>query len=130
MEGLGFWLFIAICVVASAYSRTQQQRAKLELLRTSIEKGQPLDPDVIDKLLPSAYSSSAPNPQGLLIAGIIMFGVGVGLGVLAFFLSHIKPAAFWPVMGSGGLCISIGVAMCVAWKVISTMQAKQAGKPQ
>ena len=119
-SALGFWLFIAVCVAAAAYSRTQQQRAKLELLRTSIDKGHAFDAALIERLAPTPYGSHGLN--GLLTTGIIMAFLGVGLGVFALFLSQIKPQAFWPVTGSGVLCIFIGAAMCVAWKMIARQQ--------
>jgi hypothetical protein len=58
------------------------------------------------------------NPMGLMIGGIVAIAAGVGVGLFAFFLSHIAPVAFWPVFGGGMIAVCVGVGLVIAARAV------------
>jgi hypothetical protein len=111
--------------IAGSIVRTTKKKAELELIRLVIEKGQTLDPELLDKLMPVKARANAPTPEeistGLQIGGIMGFAFAVGLVVLGYFLSGIadaNPKTFPALQGAGGLFFCLSVGLFVASKVV------------
>jgi hypothetical protein len=103
-----FWLFVAAVVVAVIWRKTSLQREALATVRHAIDKGQTLDPAVLDKIL-----RAEPRQEGGMLPGALaVMGAGVGLGVMGYFLkiggNH---DALYPLIGVGSLLGIIGVAL-------------------
>ena len=73
------FLFSAIIVIAVFYFRHARRRETELTIRLAIEKGQHLDPALIERLLENPQRNSS---QRLQIWGSILIFVGIGLGVL------------------------------------------------
>lgn len=114
---IAFWVFVAIATVAGIVADYKKRQLTLEPLRAAIEKGQQLDPNVVERLMAPAQEASL-NPVGLWIGGIIVISAGVGVGLLAFFLAQVAPGAFWPVLGGGVVALCIGTGLVVAAHVV------------
>jgi len=121
MEHLGayavavaFWFFVAIASVAGIVADYQKRRLAIEPLRIAIERGQQLDPAIIEKLMGHEHRSEQLNPQPIKLGGIITIAVGVGTALLSFFLRPVAPLAFFPILGGGVATICIGVGLVVA----------------
>jgi hypothetical protein len=123
---IAFWVFCGVCAVAGIVADVKKRRAALEPLRAAIEKGQQLDPAVVERLMD--VRDQGINPMGLMIGGIICISAGVGVGVLAFFLSHVAPVAFYPVFGGGVVTLCIGVGLVIAARAVEA-HARRQGKP-
>ena len=124
---IAFWVFCGVCAVAGIVADVKKRRAALEPLRAAIEKGQQLDPAVVERLMAPGEDRGV-SPVGLMIGGIICISAGVGVGVLAFFLSHVTPVAFYPVFGGGVVTFCIGVGLVVAARAVEA-HARRQGKP-
>lgn len=104
----GFWLFILVIVVFGIVSRVIRSHQREKTIRLAIEKGVTLDPAALNSL-----SQSVSNPQdaraGLLTGSIITFFVGLGIGVMGFFIGN--GHAIYPLLGVGALmwCIAAGL---------------------
>jgi hypothetical protein len=124
MEGLGFFIFLSICVGGGVISSMQRQRNKLELLRASIEKGLPLDPAMIDRLLPDQIKNIPPTPEqvitGLRIGGIMCLAIAVGLPILGYFLRSVDAIAFPALLGCGALLACISIGLFVAGQLVAS----------
>ena len=120
---IAFWIFCGVCAVAGIIGDYKKRQATLEPLRAAIEKGQQLDPAVVEKLI--ATREQGINPMGLMIGGIVAIAAGVGVGLFAFFLSHIAPVAFWPVFGGGMLAVCVGVGLVIAARAVEQHVRRQ-----
>ena len=115
--GVAFWAFLAISAVAGIVGEYKKRRLELEPLRVAIERGQQLDPALVEQLMTRDRHNPAEDrldPLHFRIGGIITLAAGIGVAILAFFLDHLAPAAFYPVLGAGVLavCIAIGLLVC------------------
>jgi hypothetical protein len=113
---IAFWAFVAIATVAGIVGEYKKRQLSIEPLRAAIEKGQQLDPNVVERLMAPAHREGI-NPLALWVAGVIVIASGVGVALLAFFLAHIAPLAFWPVLGGGVLALCVGVGLVIAARI-------------
>jgi hypothetical protein len=118
---IAFWVFVAIATVAGIVSDYKKRQLALEPLRAAIEKGQQLDPGVVERLMAPPQDSGI-NPLGLWVGGVILISAGVGVALLAFILDHVAPAAFWPILGGGVVALCLGVGLVVAARIVQKHQ--------
>ena len=116
-----FWLFLAVSAVAGIVGSYKQRKLALEPLRLAIERGQQLDPAIIERLLARDHHSEELDPRHLQIGGIITIASGVGVGLLSFFLIPLLGVGgpFYAVLGAGVLVICVGVGLLISAKALS-----------
>ena len=114
---IAFWVFVAIATVAGIVGEYKKRQLTLEPLRAAIEKGQPLDPLVVERLMAPPKENGI-NPVALMVAGVITISAGVGLALLAVILQRVAPLSFWPVLGAGVLVLCIGVGLLMAGRIV------------
>ena len=94
LGALGLWLFIAAVVVAGIWDSIRKREAQHETLRRVIESGQPVDQELIDRLL----GGEKRIDRDLKVSGLIMLGVAPGLVALGAFIGLLDGAAFFPIL--------------------------------
>ena len=97
-------MFIGLAIVLSLWVAFRY-KAKKDLqvtIRTAIEKGQGLSPELIENLVNPPVS-----PQRDLRRGVISVGVAVAFALFAVFIG--EEDAFGPLMGISMFPLSIGV---------------------
>lgn len=120
---IAFWIFCGVCAVAGIVGDYKKRQAALEPLRAAVEKGQQLDPAVVERLM--AGERHGVNPTGLMIAGIITLSAGVGIAVFAFFIDHVAPVAFYPVFGGGVIAFCVGAGLLIAARLVERYASRQ-----
>jgi hypothetical protein len=120
---IAFWVFVTISAVAGIVSDYKRRKAAIEPLRLAIERGQALDPALVEKLLGRDRQDEPLNPELLQIGGIITTAAGAGVALLSLFLSRIFPQWLLPIMGAGVLVICVGVGLLVATRVLRLNRA-------
>ncbi|CAN5215627.1 hypothetical protein BH24PSE2_BH24PSE2_02700 [soil metagenome] len=104
-------MFISLAVVLSfwLYFRFRVRREFQETVRSAINKGQELSPDVLDRLgQPRASGNSD------LRRGLIAIAIGAGLGAFGFVLG--EEQAVRPLIAAGALPFLVGVAYLALWR--------------
>lgn len=114
---IAFWVFVAIATVAGIVAEYKKRQLSLEPLRAAIEKGQQLDPSIVERLMAPPKEAGI-NPLALWVSGVIVISVGVGVGLLAFVLEHVATEAFWPVLGGGIVALCVGTGLVVAARIV------------
>jgi hypothetical protein len=66
---IAFWVFVTISAVAGIVSDYKRRKAAIEPLRLAIERGQALDPALVEKLLGRDRQDEPLNPELLQIGG-------------------------------------------------------------
>ena len=115
---VGFWAFLTESAVAGIVADYKKRRLEIEPLRAAIERGQQLDPAVIERLMAREQKASEPEPIYFRIGGIVTVAAGIGVGVLAFILNQIGPKAFYPILGAAVVAICVGVGLLICARVI------------
>jgi hypothetical protein len=119
--------FVTIFLVTAICADAYRKKAKLEILRLAIEKGQTLDPALVDKLLAFGEQTSLSQSHGtpaarLRFIGLMCLGCGVGLTLFGYFLRDGDPKAFATMRGAGAFIIS----MAVVWFIAAILARRKA----
>lgn len=108
-----FWIFIGSVAIAGMVADYKRRRIGIEVLRLAIEKGQPLDPVLVDKLTSYEHKETPVEPVQIKLGGVITIAGGVGVCLLSFFVSRVFPIALYPTLGAGVLVICSGVGLLI-----------------
>jgi hypothetical protein len=123
LVGVAFWLFLTAAAVSGIVADYKKRKLEIEPLRAAIERGQQLDPAVIEKLMAREPRGQPLNPQDLRVGGIITIAAAVGIGLLSLVsrpLGLVISLAGAPLGGIAagiallGLCIGIGLLVAAA----------------
>ncbi|HTT03781.1 MAG TPA: DUF6249 domain-containing protein [Steroidobacteraceae bacterium] len=118
--GVAFWAFLAIAAVGGMISDYKRRRLELAPLRAAIERGQPIDPALLERLTSRRDDEGKPiEPLYLRIGGIMTVAVGVGIALLSLFIRALLPQAFLPLIGAGLLVVCVGVGLLVAARTVA-----------
>jgi Domain of unknown function (DUF6249) len=116
LVSIAFWVFIGVVAVAGMIQDYRKRQLALEPLRTAIEHGQQLTPEILAKLLGREERDEALDPKLLRVGGIITCASGIGVALLAIFVALVFPPYHWIVLGVGVVAVCVGVGLMVAAK--------------
>jgi hypothetical protein len=116
--GVAFWAFLAISAVAGIVADYKKRRLELQPLLAAIERGQQLDPAIVERLMTREQQASDPQPIYFRIGGIVTVASGIGLGVLAFFVDRFASKGFYPVLGAAVVAVCVGIGLLICAQVI------------
>ena len=116
LVSIAFWVFVAVVSVAGIIQDYRKRQLALEPLKVAIEHGQQLSPEMLAKLIGHGDQDGQLDPKLLRVGGIITCAAGVGVALLAGFVSLVFPPYHWIVLGVGILAICVGVGLTVAAK--------------
>ncbi len=113
--GIALFAFLAVAAVAGIIADYKKRQIVLEPLRAAIERGQPLDPAVVERLMaPPPREQDTLNPIYLKVGGIITIAAGIGVAILGYFIGLVEALAFYPVLGLGLVAVCVGVGLMIA----------------
>lgn len=124
LVGVAFWLFIGAVSIAGIVSDYKRRRGGIEVLRLAIEKGQQLDPALVEKLTSYERDGEPTDPVSIKIGGIITTASGVGICLLSFFISRIAPIALYPILGVGVVAICVGMGLLIGSGVLAAARER------
>jgi Domain of unknown function (DUF6249) len=128
LAGAAFWIFVGVVCIAGIVADHLRRRGNVELLRAAIDKGQSLDPLLIERLTAGQRDDEPVNPVHVKLGGVITLAVGIGLCLLSYFVSRIAPVALYPILGAGALVICIGIGLLVGARVLADARARDASR--
>jgi hypothetical protein len=131
LVGVAFWVFVGAVSIAGIIADHKKRTLGVDLLRAMIEKGQPLDPALVEKVMSQQASDQRVDPTGLKLGGIIVTAIGIGLLPMAYFIGKLAPIAVYPILGASVIAIIVGVALLVGAKVVADARERERlNKPQ
>lgn len=125
LVGVAFWAFLGVSAVAAIVAEHRRRSLTLELLRASIDKGQALDPALIERLLAKDQRDERLDPEALKLGGIITTFSGLGIIVLSFFIDRVLPNSLYPIMGAGLLTICVGAGLLVGARTLTRSRSRE-----
>ena len=109
LASLGFWMFIAACVVGGIWDGVRKRETQHETLRRIVESGKAIDEDLMDKVL-GGGKNDRPD-RDLKVAGCIVLAVAPGMLILGYFVGALQELA-----GVAGLIAFVGIGLLIAGK--------------
>ena len=122
---IAFWIFVTVAAVTGIWADYKKRQAALEPLRIAIERGQQLDPALVERLIAPERDAGI-NPLYLRVGGIVVLSAGVGVVILAFLLEQVVPVSFYPVLGGGVVTLCVGAGLVVAARAVEQHRAQSA----
>jgi hypothetical protein len=122
---VAFWVFVGVAVVAGTVADYKRRRGSVDVIRMAIEKGQQLDPALIDKLTANERRDEPIEPLHVKLGGVITLAAGVGISLLSFFISRIAPVALYPILGAGVVTICVGVGLLVGANMLTEARERE-----
>lgn len=113
---------VTAIVVVPAWLKSRERREMQATLRTAIDKGQPLPPEIIDAMTKNV--KVAPTALSDVRTGIIWLAVAGGLAALGFFVGYEEADAYHPMLGVAAIPAIIGLAY-IALSFFNPNKAKQ-----
>jgi hypothetical protein len=114
---VAFFAFLAVILLVPAWLNHRSRERALRIIAEAVEKGRPLDPAIIDRMLAKPRANVGKGFALLdLVLGVTHFCVGIGLAIAA----HLPSAE--PGLMTGALvnlCIGLGLMTmgAIAWRV-------------
>ena len=110
---IGFWIFLAACVVSGMWFDARKRESQQETLRRLVESGKDIDSALIDKLVDSGNKDERTD-DGLKTAGLIVVFVAPGLIALGWFMSRFNDKIWDVMLGVSVLVGFVGLGLLVA----------------
>jgi hypothetical protein len=120
-----FWIFVGVVVVAGIFADYKRRRGTVDVIRAAIEKGQQLDPALVEKLTANDQRNEPIEPLHVKLGGIITLAAGVGVSLFSFFIGHIAPVALYPILGAGVIVICVGVGLLVGANMLAGARERE-----
>jgi hypothetical protein len=129
ITGAAFWLFVGVCAVLGIAVDYKRRRVGMDVVRAAIEKGQQLDPALIEKLTSSQHGRDEPvDPTLLKLGGVITLATGIGLCPVAWLVGIAYPVVTYPLLGLGVLAIFVGIGLLIGGRIVARA-AERRGTP-
>lgn len=106
-----FIMIIAI-VVVPAWLKSKERKEMQATLRSAIEKGQPLPPEVIETISKENVKPPATAARDLR-TGVILLAVAFGIGIFGYAVSFAEMDAYYPIVGIAAIPGMIGLAFII-----------------
>lgn len=119
LASLAFWGFIASVVVAGIWYDIRKREAQQETIRRLFESGQPIDEQLMDRLLSVGSDKTDRLDRAFKLTAMIMLPIAVGLAAFAMILGMAYPVAQLPLLGAAALVAFIGFGFLGAAKMAS-----------
>ena len=116
MVGIVFWVAIAAIVFINVWGKRSAERERQQTLRLAIERGQQIDPQLIEKIM-AGDKKPKDSQFGLLVAGVVVSFAGVGMMLMGLILGGGDLQALKGLIGSGVLVGMVGVGLFVAHRL-------------
>jgi hypothetical protein len=100
-------LFALGAVAVIAFATLRARLAALELIQRALDKGEKLDPALVEKLL-----GKRPGRRGLLMPGIMTIALGAGLA-LSGVVMHGDATTLGERLGNGAILVCLGIGLLV-----------------
>ncbi len=102
---------VTAIIVVPAWLKSRERREMQATLRTAIEKGQPLPPEIIDAMTKNV--KVAPTSLSDIRTGVIWLAIGLGLAAFGFMIGFEDADAYHPLLGIATIPSVIGLAYIV-----------------
>jgi hypothetical protein len=105
-------LFALAAIAVIAFAALKARLAALELIQRALDKGERLDPALIERLL-----GKRPESRGLRMPGIMTIALGVGLALSGVFMADSDAGNLHERFANGAILVCLGIGLLVVGQV-------------
>lgn len=106
-----FWLFLAAAAVAGNLIPHLKERELQRTIRQIADKGEGMDPAVLEALLKRTKPSRTESLRQLQLGGTVLSAAAFGLCLIGFAVGAQAGKTIYPIFGASGLALLIGLAL-------------------
>jgi hypothetical protein len=107
---------VVAIILGPSYLKSREKQAMQDIVRTAIDKGQPMPPEMIDALTREA-KARVPSASRDLRVGVILLAISIGIALFGYAFSFVngveEARAVFPIVGMGAIPGAVGVAFIV-----------------
>lgn len=107
------FIMVAAIIIVPAWLKSRERREMQETVRTAIEKGQPLPPELIEALTKEVKVPKVSSAHRDMRIGVILLAVATGVALLGASLAMVEDDALFPLVGSATIPGMIGIAFII-----------------
>jgi hypothetical protein len=101
-------LFALAAVAIVAFAALRARLAALELVQRALDKGQTLDPAVVEQLV-----GRRPEQRRLRMPGIMTIALGAGVALSGLFMAHGDAGELSERFANGAILVCLGIGLLV-----------------
>jgi Domain of unknown function (DUF6249) len=105
-------LFALAAIAVIAFAALRARLAALQLIQHALDKGEKLDPAIVEKLL-----GKRPESRGFRMPGIMTIALGVGLALSGVFLVDVDAGNLHERFANGAILVCLGIGLLVVGQV-------------
>jgi hypothetical protein len=95
-------------VAIVAFAALRARLAALELVQRVLDKGQTLDPAVVEQLV-----GRRPEQRRLRMPGIMTIALGAGVALSGLFMAHVDAVEVSERLANGAILVCLGIGLLV-----------------
>ena len=119
LASLAFWGFLAAVVIAGVWDSIRKRDAQHETVRRMIESGQPLNQELIDKLVSASSGAKRRLDRDFKLAALYILPGSVGMAAFGWVMGAQYPETEGPLLGVAALLGCVGVGFWLASKLVA-----------
>jgi len=118
LASLAFWGFLSTAVIAGIWENIRKRDAQHETVRRMIDSGQPLNQELLDKLISASSGGKRRTDRDLKLAALYVLPVAVGMVAFGLIMGIYYPQVKGPLLGVAGLLACVGGGFWVASTIV------------
>jgi len=123
LAALAFWGFLGSIIVGGIWYAVRERDAQHETVRRLVESGQPIDNELVDKLLALSGGRNKRLDRDFRLTAWIVLATAVGLAIFGLVLGYQFPVWQTPILGVAALVACVGLGFLMAAKVAARWYA-------
>ena len=127
LGAMAFWGFLAVAVAAAYWDGVRKRETQHETLRRTIESGQPLNQEMIEKLSTINSTSSGRVDRDFKVTAFWVLPVSAAMAVFAMVMGQVEPALQTILLGVSALLLVMGIGFLAAGKITERWYTQDSG---
>lgn len=119
LASLAFWGFLATAVIAGIWESIRKRDAQHETVRRMIESGQPLNQELLDKLISASSGGKRRLDRDMKLAALYILPVAVGMAAFGWIMGGYYVETKAPLLGVAAMLGCIGGGFWMASTIIA-----------
>jgi O-antigen ligase len=130
LVSLAFWGFLSVAVVAGIWDSIRKRDAQHETLRRLLESGQPLDPEMLDKLVSAGSGGQQRLDRAFKLVALYTLPAALGMALFGLIMATQYPQVEAPLLGVAALLACVGAGFWFGSRLVSRWNDEDESSPK